>query len=105
VGTAEEMSDAVTRSRLPDGRVVGWYGDPGVVVDGELTGAEPPPHLARCHGVERFWERWTASECQAKLADTPLVIWLASHALGSGPAHVVTFDGLIPGVTLSIGRA
>jgi hypothetical protein len=99
------MSRATTRSRLSDGRVLGWFGPQGVVIDGELTCAAPPAHLARRHGAERFWERWTASECQAKLADVPLVIWLASHELGAGPAEVLTLDRLVPGVTLSLACA
>ena len=40
------MADAVTRSHLADGRVVGWYGEPGTVIDAEIRDAEPP-RLAR----------------------------------------------------------
>jgi hypothetical protein len=99
------MADAVTRSHLSDGRVVGWYGGPGVVVDAEIDTLDPPPALVARHGSDRFWARWTASECQAKLADVPIAIWLQDHELGTGPAEVETFTDLWPGVTVSVGRA
>jgi hypothetical protein len=99
------MSGAVTRSHLSDGRVVGWYGEPGVVVDAESTTLDPPPALVARHGETDFWARWTASECQAKLADVPIVIWLRGHELGSGPGHVETRTEVWPGVTVSVGRA
>ena len=97
------MSDAVTRSHLPDGRVVGWYGDPGVVVDAEVAGATPPPALVERFGAAGFWERWTAAECAAKLADVPMHLWLREHGLDHAGARVVTTrrDGLV----LSVGRA
>jgi hypothetical protein len=105
VGTPAQMSGARSRSYLSDGRVLGWFGEPGVVIDGELSGAEPPAHLARRHGTEAFWRRWTASECQAKLADVPIVIWLRERPLGTGPGRVETYEALVPGVTLSLARA
>ena len=71
------MADAVTRSHLGDGRVVGWYGDPGTVIDAEIRGAEPP-HLVERFGAEDFLGRWTRAECAAKLADVPMQVWLVA---------------------------
>jgi hypothetical protein len=98
------MADAVTRSHLGDGRVVGWYGEPGVVVDAEVDTAEPPAELARRYGREQFWARWTAAECRAKLADVPIALWLREHGLDGGPGHVETSHEALPGVVVSLGR-
>jgi hypothetical protein len=103
VGTAAETADAVTRSHLPDGRVVGWYGDPGVVIDAEVADATPPTALVARFGAAGFWERWTAAECAAKLADVPMHLWLREHGLAHSGALVETIrrDGLV----LSVARA
>lgn len=94
------MADALTRSHLADGRVVGWYGAPGVVIDAEVASAAVPPALAAAYGTERFWERWTAAECGAKLHDVPLPLWLREHGLPDAPAGVTTlhWEGLVVSV-------
>ncbi len=91
------MVGAVTRSRLADGRVVGWYGDPGCVIDAERAGADVPPALAARFGTTGFWARWTAAECAAKLADVPMHLWLREQGLGHAGAEVETYevDGLV----------
>lgn len=90
VGNAVEMSTALTRSCLPDGRVVGWYGAPGVVIDAEVATLAPPRALAARYGTEAFWERWTAAECGAKALHVPIALWLREHGLSSGPIAVRT---------------
>lgn len=85
------MADAVTRSHLSDGRVVGWYGAPGVVIDAEVAGAPVPPALAARFGTEGFWERWTAAECGAKAHDVPIAVWLREHGLSAGPTRTRTW--------------
>ena len=91
------MADAVTRSHLSDGRVVGWYGEPGVVIDAELSEAVPPPALTSRFGAEDFWARWTSAECAAKLAGVPMHLWLGRHGLGHQGAEVDSFerDGIV----------
>ena len=84
VGGPGELGDAVTRSHLADGRVVGWYGEPGVVVDAELAAAPVPPALAAAYGTDDFWQRWTRTECAAKLAGVPIQTWLRRHGLDPG---------------------
>ena len=54
VGTATEMADAVTRSHVGDGRVVGWYGGAGTVIDAEISDAAPPARLVARFGAEDF---------------------------------------------------
>lgn len=88
VGTAEEMAGAVTRSHLADGRCVGWFGDPDVVIDAELADQTVPPALAARYGTHDFWRRWTAAECRAKRADVPIATWLRRHGLGGGGSRV-----------------
>lgn len=85
----EELPDAVTRSHLSDGRTVGWYGEPGVVIDAEID-RPVPPALEEAYGAEDFWERWTAAECAAKLGDVPIALWLRAHGLTAGPVRVET---------------
>ncbi len=80
IGTAGQMASAVTRSHLHDGRVVGWYGASGVVIDAEVVRGVPLA-LARRFGADDFWGRWTRSECVAKRDDVPIVILLAMHGL------------------------
>lgn len=82
-------SDAVTRSHLADGRVVGWYGAPGVVIDAELTDQPVPTALAERYGTSGFWGRWTRTECAAKAADVPIALWLAEHGLDAGIGETV----------------
>lgn len=102
VGTAAETADAVTRSHLADGRVVGWYGDPGTVVDAEIGTVAPPPHLVARFGAEDFHGRWTRAECAAKLAHVPMHLWLREHGLTSGDALVETH--LVGDLVVSLGR-
>lgn len=102
IGSASEMADALTRSHLSDGRVVGWFGAPDVVIDAELATAEPPAALVARFGAERFWERWTAAECGAKAADVPIALWLREHGLTSGGLAVTTYD--LDGVVVSVAR-
>ena len=99
------MSGAVTRSHLSDGRVVGWYGEPGVVVDAELGAGVPPARLAARYGATDFWARWTATECRAKLAGVPIAAWLRRHGLDGGPGRVETLPDALPGIIVSVGRA
>lgn len=100
VGT--DLPDAVTRSHLADGRVVGWYGEPGVVVDAEIDGPVPPA-LAAAYGEQDFWARWTAAECAAKLADVPIAIWLRQHGLSAVGAEIETLR--LDDLMVSVGRA
>jgi hypothetical protein len=88
------MADAVTRSHLADGRVVGWYGGTGVVIDVETAAAPVPPALAARFGTETFWERWTAAECGAKAYDVPIALWTREHGLSAGLLEVSTFRWL-----------
>jgi hypothetical protein len=106
VGTAAEMADAVTRSYLGDGRVVGWYGAPGAVVDAEIRGAEPS-HLVARFGREDFLGRWTRAECAAKLADVPMHLWLERHGLTAPGVEVETIvvDDLVISVAPSVSWA
>lgn len=92
IGTAAEMADALTRSRLADDRVVGWYGARGLVLDAELAGQRVPPALAARYGADpgEFWDRWTAAEAAAKASDVPIVLWLRAHGVGPGPVPVRT---------------
>lgn len=89
IGDAAEMADAVTRSHLSDGRVVGWYGAPGAVIDAEYADAPVPPHLAARFGTDLFWERWTATECAVKRAGATMSTWLADHGLDWASHEVV----------------
>jgi hypothetical protein len=88
IGTPAELAGALTRSTLADGRVVGWYGAPGRVIDAELADRPVPPALAAAYGTERFWERWTAAECAAKHFDVPIAVWLREHGLSAGGLRV-----------------
>ncbi len=86
-----DAADALTRSHLSDGRVVGWYGEPGVVIDAEIRGPVPPA-LARRFGEQDFWARWTQAECAAKLADVPVQLWISEHGLGPAGYEVETLE-------------
>jgi hypothetical protein len=85
VGSAAQLSDAVTRSHLADFRCVGWYGEVPdgwtVVIDAEYAGAAVPGPLADRFGTDGFWERWTRAECLCKLADVPMLAWWPAHGL------------------------
>lgn len=96
----EALSEANTRSHLADGRVVGWYGDPGHVIDAELADQPVPPALAARYGAEDFWGRWTRTECAAKAADLPIALWLREHGLDAGIGETHQLDG----VTVSVAR-
>jgi len=79
---------ATTRSHLADGRVVCWSPTypPGtrIAVDAELVDQVVPAAMARRFGIvdpERFWPLWTAMEVACKLADVPVLRWLARHGL------------------------
>ena len=99
------MADAVTRSHLPDGRVVGWYGDAGVVIDAELRHAPPPRALASRFGETDFWSRWTRAECAAKLADVPMQLWLRLHGLdGPGATTATTVTVTLEDAVISVAR-
>lgn len=93
------MAGAVTRSHLPDGRCVGWFGETGpglrVAVDAELD-HRPPSALARRFGEHDFWERWTRAECAAKLADVPIAVWLRRHGLADAPGLGYRFETCRP---------
>lgn len=95
-----ELADARTRSHLSDGRVVGWYGEPGHVIDAELTAQPVPPALAARYGTDDFWSRWTRTECAAKAAGVPIAIWLAEHGLDAGAGTTYQLDG----ITVSVAR-
>lgn len=99
IGSAAETADAVTRSHLADGRIVGWYGDPAMVIDAELTDQPVPPALAGRYGTADFWGRWTRTECAAKRADVPISVWLAEHGLDPAPYAPQTFES--QGITIS----
>jgi len=101
VGTPAEMADAVTRSHLGDGRVVGWYGDPGTVIDAEIRGHEPT-HLVERFGAEDFLGRWTRAECAAKLADVPMQVWLVRHGLTAPGVDVETIE--LNDLVISVAR-
>lgn len=85
------MAPAATRSRLADGRVVGWFGVDEVVLDAELAEARVPAALAARFGTEDFWGRWTATECAAKAHDVPIMMWIRQHGLRAGDLLVETF--------------
>ncbi|MCW2857071.1 MAG: hypothetical protein JWR52_2686 [Marmoricola sp.] len=99
IGTPAELADAETRSYLADGRAVGWYGAPGVVIDAELSDQEVPAALAARYGTGDFWGRWTRTECAAKRAGVPIALQLRSTGLDApGEARTIELDG----VTVSV---
>ena len=102
IGTAAEMADAVTRSHLSDGRVVGWYGEADVVIDAELADAAAPTALTSRFGVEDFWVRWTSAECAAKLAGIPMHVWLTEHGLDHPGADVDLLER--EGIVICVAR-
>jgi len=102
VGTATEVQDAVSRSHLPDGRVVGWYGERGVVIDAEVLTWPLPARLAARFGAEHFWARWTAAECAAKLHSIPMHLWIREHGLTSPGVEVERIE--VADLVVSLGR-
>ena len=112
VGSSTSMASAVTRSHLPDGRCVGWYGPvpdgASIVIDAEFTDRTVPPALGRRFGHTDFWLRWTRAECAAKLRDVPILVWLARSGLepGDGDVYVtVESASLGPDVMVTFGIA
>lgn len=80
---------APARSHLPDGLVVSWLpARPAgrYAVDAEYADRPVPAAMARRHGAEDFWTRWTRAEVCAKLTATPVLLWLAAHGLPADPA-------------------
>lgn len=103
IGTAAQMASALTRSHLRDGRVIGWYGEPGVLIDAEFYGDPVPEHLAARFGVDRFWERWTATECAVKREDGSMLQWMGTRGLDWAPYDVTWVrDVPAPGVIVAI---
>lgn len=94
VRVGSRLPDAVTRSHLADGRVVGWYGAAGTVIDAELTEQPVPPALAARYGTDDFWGRWTRTECAAKAADVPIALWLAEHGLDRGVGETFLLEDI-----------
>lgn len=110
IGTPAELHGAHTRSYLPDGRCVGWWGRPldggRVAIDAELSNLPPPRALVQRFGEEAFWERWTRAECAAKLADVPIVRWVRVNGLtvpeGSVELVTVRADWLDPHLVVTV---
>lgn len=102
---AKSLPDAVTRSHLADGRVVGWYGDSGVVIDGEIADQQVPRALAARFGTDsapaEFWVRWTQAECAAKLADVPIALWITRNGLTAASHDIITLR--LDDVVVSVG--
>lgn len=72
-----------THSTAGDGRVVCWSPSTSLrrAVDAEAVGTPVPPALARRWGSsdpDTVWPWWCATECLAKLTDTPVLL-LARH--------------------------
>jgi len=55
-------------------------------VDAEYADQPVPTALARRFGTMDFWTRWTRAEVCAKLAGTPILLWLDAHGLPADPA-------------------
>ena len=108
IGSPDQLRHATTRSYLGDGRCVAWQaaGD-HIVIDAELADRPPPPMLARTHGAEEFWERWTRAECAAKLAGVPIASWLRAQGLevphGFMDAITVRAGWLDPRLVVTVG--
>ena len=69
-----------------------------------------PSRLAARFGTDRFWERWTATECAVKRADGSMLQWMGTRGLDWSP-HSVTWvydapaAGLVVAVLLAEGAA
>ena len=108
IGAPALPPGAVSRSYLPDGRCVGWYGPPGVVIDAELVGAAVPEALGRRYGCADFWGRWTRTECAAKAAEIAIARWLRRYGLdspGASRARTLVMDGVVVSVAAGQARA
>ena len=85
VGAPEELRGAATRSHLADLRCVGWCGPVprgwAVAIDAEIATAAVPRPLADRFGADRFWARWTLTECLCKLAGEPMLTWSRRNGL------------------------
>lgn len=88
------LPDAVSRSHLADGRVVGWYGDREAVIDAEIADQPVPRALAARFGqgitTREFWVRWTQTECAAKIANVPISLWISEHGVSPGQRDILT---------------
>jgi hypothetical protein len=77
-------------STVGDGRLVCWQPATSarVAVDAELARTPVPPALGRRWGSTDpvwVWPRWCATECVAKLTDTPIVLLARTGPVGVGP--------------------
>ncbi len=91
MGGVRPPHGAPVRTHLADGLVVSWsppHPSDGTryAVDAEYTDQPVPAAMARRYGSEDFWTRWTRAEVCAKLADTPILVWLATYGLPPDPA-------------------
>lgn len=112
LGSRSQSRDGAPRSHLSDGRSV-WLdvtAGTGWAVDAELA-LDPPEALVRRHGAPHFWSRWTRTECAAKLAGVPIVVWLARHGLDEpDPRRFELHTTCVPGqdgapdVVVTLGR-
>ena len=106
-GGVRPAPGAPVRTHLPDGTVLSWrpatpdVATPDVAaryaVDAEYADQPVPAAMARRFGPADFWTRWTRAEVCAKLADTPILLWLDAYGLPVDPAagtghRVHTFD-------------
>lgn len=101
-GGVRPPDGAPVRTHLPGGVVVAWRPPPAsagtrFAVDAEYADQPVPATMARRYGTEDFWTRWTRAEVCAKLADTPILLWLNAYGLPADPAAgtgfaVRTFD-------------
>lgn len=90
-GGVRPPDGAPVRSHLPDGLVLTWLPPDDAAgirfaVDAEYADQPVPAAMARRYGSEDFWTRWTRAEVCAKLADTPILVWLAAYGLPADPA-------------------
>lgn len=77
-------------STVGDGRLVCWQPETSarVAVDAEIAAAPVTPALARRWGSDdpfSVWPRWCATECVAKLTDTPIVLLAQVRPVAVGP--------------------
>jgi hypothetical protein len=109
VGLPDNLAAAVARSHLSDGRTVAWVGPvpdgARLAVDAELASATPPPALRSRYGRNDFWRRWTRTECLAKLAGVPMLVWLARHGLDAAPSAGVMVRSLLLCGDVQVGLA
>ena len=109
IGLPASLTEAVTRSYLPEGRCVAWVGPvpsgTAIAIDAELVDVPVPAALARRFGVDGFWRRWTRAECAAKLSDIPMATWVHRHGLDA-PAPftytTVSAERITPNLLVSV---